>query len=200
MRKVREYKEALFYLQALTLADSGTGPIDQSDELIQLYEPILESQQRLENEKDIRSLCTVISGQLMRPDWREYISAARRQLPPQPEGSPPLPLAEMLLETNSSHVIELMVWIKQLASEGKYRTAMEEAYHALTFAPFYRTFRWASCYLSGTLMEAESSSVANAYTSAARSASHHVAAARYQAGPLDWRARLLIIAQGAVFG
>ncbi len=136
--KNANYKEAsLFYLQALKLADSETVPLEQSDELIQLYEPILESQQRLEKEKDFRSLCTVISGQLMRPDWREYITAARRQLPPQPEGSPPLPLAEMLLETNSSHVIELMVWIKQLASEGKYRTAMEEAYHALTFAPFY---------------------------------------------------------------
>lgn len=138
LEKKEEYKQAChYYLQALKLADSETVPIEQSDELIQLYEPILESQQRLENEKDIRSLCTVINGQLMRPDWREYILAARRQLPPQPEGSPPLPLAEMLLETNSSHVIELMVWIKQLAAEGKYRTAMEEAYHALTFAPYY---------------------------------------------------------------
>lgn len=136
--KKNNYKDAsLYYLQALKLADCETVPLEQSDELIQLYEPILESQQRLVDEKDIRSLCTVISGQLMRPDWREYITAARRQLPPQPEGSPPLPLAEMLLETNSSHVIELMVWIKQLSSEGKYRTAMEEAYHALTYAPYY---------------------------------------------------------------
>lgn len=168
--KNQEYKEAsLYYLQALKLADSVTVPIDQSDGLIQLYEPILESQQRLENEKDIRSLCTVISGQLMRPDWREYITAARRQLPPQPEGSPPLPLAEMMLETNSSHVIELMVWIKQLSSEGKYRTAMEEAYHALTFAPFYLPLHIQMGELlisQGRIMEAVEKFilVANAYT------------------------------------
>lgn len=136
--KNNEYKKAgINYLQALKLADSETVPYEQSDELVQLYEPILESQERIEDEKDLRSLCTVISGQLMRPDWREYITAARNQLPPQPDGTPPLPLAEMLLETNNSHVVELMIWIRQLASEGKLRTAMEEAYHALTYAPFY---------------------------------------------------------------
>ena len=136
--KNSQYKEAsINYLQALKLADSETVPFEQSDELIQLYEPIFESQLRVTDEKDIRKLCNVINGQLMRPDWREYLTAARRQLPPQPEGSPPLPLAEMLLETNSSQVVESMIIIKQWASEGKLRTAMEEAFHALSYAPFY---------------------------------------------------------------
>jgi tetratricopeptide (TPR) repeat protein len=128
---------ALHSLSALNLADIETIPFDQRDELNQLYEPILESQSRVTNEKDLRNLFTIINEQLMRPDWREYISEARRQLPPQPEGSPPLPLAELLLETNSSQTVESMIVIKQLAAEGKYRTAMEIAFHTLSYAPVY---------------------------------------------------------------
>jgi tetratricopeptide (TPR) repeat protein len=136
--QIGQFKEAsVDYLQALKLADAETVPVDKSDELIQLYEPILEAHQRVTNSKDIRRLCGVITTQLMRPDWREYMTAARNQLPPQPEGSPPLPLAEMFLESNSNQMIEAMITIKHLAASGKLRSAMEEAYHALTIAPFY---------------------------------------------------------------
>ncbi|NMC84529.1 MAG: tetratricopeptide repeat protein [Anaerolineaceae bacterium] len=128
---------ALHALQALKIADSETTPYDQQDAVVQLYEPIIEAESRVTDEKDLRKLYHIINEQLMRPDWREYLMAARRQLPPQPEGSPPLPLAELLLETNSSQVVEAMIHIHQLASEGKYRTAMEEAYHALSYAPLY---------------------------------------------------------------
>jgi tetratricopeptide (TPR) repeat protein len=133
-----QYKDASTnYLQALRLADCESVPVDQSDELYQLYEPILDAHQRVTDTKDIRRLCSVINTQLMRADWHEYMAAARHQLPPQPEGSPPLPLAEMFLESNSSQMIDAMITIKQLSNQGKLRSAMEEAYHALTIAPFY---------------------------------------------------------------
>jgi tetratricopeptide (TPR) repeat protein len=136
--KSEQYKEASAnYLQALKLADIETVSPEDTDELVQLYEPIFELQLRVNQERDLRNLCTVISGQLMRPDWRAYLGEARKQLPPQAEGAPPLPLAEMLLETTSSQVVEALSLIRQLASEGKFRTAMEEAYHALIFAPTY---------------------------------------------------------------
>jgi tetratricopeptide (TPR) repeat protein len=136
--KNAEYQEASIHsLQALKIADSETTPFEKSDEVIQLYEPILDAQTRVTNEKDLRNLYNIINEQLMRPDWREYLTAARNQLPPQPEGTPPLPLAELLLETNSSQVVEAMINIKKLSAEGKYRTAMEDAFHALTYAPLY---------------------------------------------------------------
>jgi tetratricopeptide (TPR) repeat protein len=133
-----QFKEAsLNYLQALKLADLETVPPALSEELAQLYEPIFESQLRVDEEKDLRNLCTVISGQLLRTDWRQFLIEARNQLPPQNEGNPPLPLAEMLLETSSSQVVEALALIRQLAAEGKTRTAMEEAFSALTYAPTY---------------------------------------------------------------
>jgi tetratricopeptide (TPR) repeat protein len=133
-----QFKEAsLNYLQALKIADMESVLPDLSDELAQLYEPIFESQMRVEEEKDLRNLCTVISGQLLRPDWRQFLSEARNQLPPQHAGDPPLPLAEMLLETSSSQVVGALSFIRQLAAEGKTRTAMEQAFTALTYAPTY---------------------------------------------------------------
>jgi tetratricopeptide (TPR) repeat protein len=136
--KSGQIKEATTnYLQALKIADLQTVPPEVENELTQLYEPIFESQLRVKSEKDLANICRAIDSQLMRADWREYLKEARSQLPTQPEGSPPMPLAEMLLETTNSQVIEALTFIKKLSSEGKFRTAMEEAFNALTYAPVY---------------------------------------------------------------
>lgn len=125
------------YLYALMLADCETVPEDQSLELYQLYEPILESRSLITQEKDMRNLCAAISGQLNRQDWREYMLEARNQLPEQPEGAPPLPLVEMLIDANSSRLVDSLTEMQQLIQQGKHRTAMEESYHAISYAPNY---------------------------------------------------------------
>ena len=136
--KAGQMKDSSTYaLQALKLADIQSVPKDLESELTQLYEPILEAHERIKEDKDLANITKTIQAQLMRSDWREYLKEARGQLPRQPEGSPPIPLAEMLLETTNSQVIEALTFIKQLAAEGKFRTAMEEAFHALTHAPTY---------------------------------------------------------------
>ena len=125
------------YLHALMLADSETVPQEEVDELVQLYDPIFESQSYITQEKDLRNLCAMISGQLTRPDWRKHLKAAREQLPPAPDGGPPLPLAEMLMDSSSSQVVESLAEVRQLAQKGKNRSAMEEAFNALSYAPTY---------------------------------------------------------------
>lgn len=136
--KAGQLKESSSYaLCALKLADVLSVPRELENELTQLYEPILEAHDRVTDEKDLANITKIIQAQLLRSDWREYLKEARGQLPRQPEGSPPIPLAEMLLETTNSQVIEALALIKQLASEGKIRTAMEEAFYALTHAPTY---------------------------------------------------------------
>lgn len=125
------------FLRALMLADCETVPPDEVGDLVQLYDPIFESQAYISQEKDLRNLCAVINEQLNRPDWRSYLRAAREQLPPAPEGSPPLPLAEMLMDSNSTQVVESLAEVRQLALKGKNRSAMEEAFKALSYAPTY---------------------------------------------------------------
>lgn len=128
---------AVAYLQAFRLADIQTVPEDQAEELSQLYEPSLEAQRHERNDETLKTLCQSVRTQLMRFDWREYLQKAREQLPPTRDGSPPLPLMEMLLQSSSSQVIEALVNVRDLTKQGKTRSAMEEAFHALQYAPTY---------------------------------------------------------------
>lgn len=125
------------YLEALRIADSESVSADQAEILKQLYEPLIESYSLQADIKLQKRLCENISKMLIRRDWRTQIKAARKQLPPQSEGSAPVPLAEMLTEATSGQLIESLAKVNQLARSNKLLTAMEEAYFALKYAPTY---------------------------------------------------------------
>jgi tetratricopeptide (TPR) repeat protein len=125
------------YLQALRLADATTVSPDVADELMQLYEPIIEEQAHSEDEEAVKIIGKTVASQLLRPDWRSFLVTARQQLPAQLEGGPPLPLAEMLLESNSGQVVEALARVRQMVNQKKYRSAMEEAFNTLQVAPTY---------------------------------------------------------------
>jgi tetratricopeptide (TPR) repeat protein len=128
---------AQHYLEALKLADAATAPPEQADDIKQLYDPVIATQLAEMDEKDLTELCKNVAGLLSENVWRENLTQARMQLPPQPEGNPPLLLAEMLLQTRSTQVVESLSMIRQLTQQNMLRTAMEEAYTALQFAPTY---------------------------------------------------------------
>jgi tetratricopeptide (TPR) repeat protein len=128
---------AIAYLQALRLADAETVLPELAGELNQAYEPVIEAQMQQNDEAMQKTLCDTIPKQLMRPDWRNYLKSARAQLPPQPKGSPPMPLAELMTEPGSGTVIEALAMVRELGERGKYYTALEEAYWVLSSAPTY---------------------------------------------------------------
>jgi len=135
--KKSEFGEAaLNYLEALKLADAGSLPAEQADEVRQQYEPLLESNQTQKDESVLRKTCENIQGLLMRPDWRDQIHKAREQMKQQ-EGDAPAPIAEVILQVQSSSVLDSISHINQLARAGSLRSAMEEAYSAVQHAPTY---------------------------------------------------------------
>jgi len=132
----RPKEAAVEYLEGLRLADIQLVPAEQADELGQMYDPLIESQ--ISQPADVQAkLCENIANFVMRADWRSHLAQARKQIPSHTPGSPPMPLAEIIAETRGGQVVESMTKIHQLASSGHYRTAMEEAYRAITFAPTY---------------------------------------------------------------
>jgi tetratricopeptide (TPR) repeat protein len=136
--KEENYGEAAqMYLQALRMADAQTVPEAVREELMQLYEPIIEEQTLRSDVAQQKVLCGTIRNQLMRKDWRDFLQTARQQLPVQSDGAPPLPLAEMLLQTNSSQVVEALAQVRQLTNRKLYRSAMEQAFAAIEIAPTY---------------------------------------------------------------
>ncbi|OQY34661.1 MAG: hypothetical protein B6243_05320 [Anaerolineaceae bacterium 4572_5.2] len=122
------------YLEALKLADAMLAPSEQADALRQLYEPLIEAQsQETDDDAHIR-LCDNISEMLMRSDWRERLRDARQELP-QSDGA--MPIAEILIQAQSSQVLGAMANVHELARRGSMRSAMDEAFQAITYAPTY---------------------------------------------------------------
>ncbi|HUH97852.1 MAG TPA: tetratricopeptide repeat protein [Anaerolineales bacterium] len=128
---------ALEYLEALRLADSTTVSAEESDAINQLYEPLVESQQNQNDDTVNRRLCDNVSKMLMRADWRDQIHKTREQMRKTQGGDAPIPLADVVLQAQSSGVIESISRVHQLARMGTLRSAMDEAYDALQHAPTY---------------------------------------------------------------
>lgn len=124
------------FLEALKIADSAVVPQENADLLMQMYEPLIETQSTETNEEILQRLCENISELIIQPDWRDKLIQAREQLPSS-NGGPPVPLAEILTEGGSSEVVSSLSSIHQLAERGMVRSAMEEAFIALTHAPTY---------------------------------------------------------------
>lgn len=128
---------AVNYLQALRLADVNCVAAEQRETLNQVYEPLIEQQSNEADETSLKSVCETIRAQLMRADWRAHLALARQQLPHPGPDSPPVALAEMLLQTRGSQVVDLLSKVRQLSAKGNYHSAEEEAFFALQFAPTY---------------------------------------------------------------
>ncbi len=125
------------YLEALRLADSMVVPPEQSEEISQMYEPLIEAQASQSDQTAHKRLCDNINDMLMRKDWRDHLYKAREQMPKSQDEDMPMPIAEVILQAQSSQVLEAITHIHQLARAGMLRSAMEEAFLAVTYAPTY---------------------------------------------------------------
>ena len=125
------------YMEALKLADSMVVPPEQADEIRQLYEPLIEAQSRQEDKAILGKLCDNIKDLLLHPDWSARVKQARGQLPAPTNDMPSMPLAEVLTQIRSSQVIEAIGRVHQLARDGRLRSAMDEAFYSIQYAPTY---------------------------------------------------------------
>jgi tetratricopeptide (TPR) repeat protein len=124
------------YLEALKIADVEISPPEQADTLQQLYEPLMESIGREIDPAAQRKFCDNLEQMLMRVNWRQHLLKMREEMP-KPEGGQALPLAEIIIQAQSSHVIEAMNRVNELVRANYLRSAMDEAYNTITYAPTY---------------------------------------------------------------
>ena len=130
-------RAAASYLRALGLADSQLVDPAQADELLAQYDAIIESQASTQDKAVLQSTCKAISNQLMRPNWRSMLKQARVNITSSPDGLPPSPVSDLVLEARNTKVIETMAHVRHLAEAGILRSASEEAMYALQYAPSY---------------------------------------------------------------
>lgn len=137
LRKLNRFKEAANeYMEALKLADAAVVDPQQADSIQQLYEPLIESLSRDNDEKALVKVCDNVEKMLARANWRQHLLKTREGMPKSDSGQA-LPLAEVVIQAQSSNVIDAMNHVNQLARSNHLRSAMDEAFHALAYAPTY---------------------------------------------------------------
>jgi len=191
---------AIANLEALKIADSYVVGPDEADIIRQLYEPLIESIEKSSDETALGKLCENIQEMLSRLNWRSHLLKLRSEMP-QTEGDAILPLAEILIQAQSSHVIESMNYINQLARANHLRSAMDEAFQSLLYAPSYLPLH----ILIGDLLVREGQTqdaitkftvVANAYSVRGEAAqATKVLRKIIQLAPMDMSARTRLIDQ-----
>jgi tetratricopeptide (TPR) repeat protein len=132
----RTKEAAIQNLEALKIADSAVAESEEADAIRQLYEPLIESIGRESDDTSLVKLCENVQEMLVRLNWRVHLLKLRAEMP-KTDSESTLPLAEILIQAQSSHVIEAMNHVNQLARSNRLRSAMDEAFQALTYAPTY---------------------------------------------------------------
>lgn len=125
------------YMRALQIADAQVVPVDRMDEVIQLYEPIIERVKGQSDPSDREKICDAIKDWLLNPEWKRRLLETRKDFQIEATDGPAIPLGEVFGQTSRSRVVDAIMNIHQLARAGHLRSAMEEAFHALQYAPTY---------------------------------------------------------------
>jgi tetratricopeptide (TPR) repeat protein len=137
-RKIDRINDAAVeYLEALRLADSKVVEGKFVDRLWQSYEALIESQSKQTDLFLLERLCDNISSILLQKDWKNHLYKIRQELSGIGSDSDLILLGEVLVEASSLEIIETIATINQLANDGYLRSAMEEAYFAMSFGPIY---------------------------------------------------------------
>ena len=138
LRKMDQIGEATIeYLEALRLADMRMVSPDQAGDLGQLYETLIESENRQKNLQPKIRICDNVAGILLRDDWKTKLAQARKELPGQSDGLPLRPLGEIITEAESNRIVDSIAVVHQLARDGYDKSAMEQAFYSLQYAPTY---------------------------------------------------------------
>jgi tetratricopeptide (TPR) repeat protein len=125
---------ARVYMEAMTIADMTTVPDNQIDNLMSLYEPIIDTFERDADDAGRESVCDNVETQLIRTDWRQHLRGIREEIMGSSE-SLATPIISVLLQTKSSGLIEAMTSIRNYNEKGKPREALETAFFALDESP-----------------------------------------------------------------
>lgn len=122
------------YLEALRLADTSVADREKVDDLISLYEVMIEDLENQEGDESYREISNHVETMLLQPNWREVIREYRDKAE---GGGGLLPAVDDLLADRKRQVIDGHQLIQEYTEEGHLGAAMEKAFFALRNAPSY---------------------------------------------------------------
>lgn len=123
------------YLEALRIADTSLADKDEVEDLIHLYEVMMDDLEQQEGDDAYIEMSTHIGEMLMRPDWQTLLIELREK--GQSGDGLILPQLDALLDDRRSQIMGVHHNISVLAQEGHFGAAMEMAFFALRNAPTF---------------------------------------------------------------
>jgi tetratricopeptide (TPR) repeat protein len=123
------------YLEALRIADTSLVDKENVEDLIHLYEVMLDDLEQQDGEEAYIEMSKHIEGLLLRSDWRETLVSLREK--GKAADGLMLPQMDAMLDDRRSHIMTVHRNIVALAAEGHYGAAMEKAFFALKSAPTF---------------------------------------------------------------
>ncbi len=123
------------YLEALRIADISLVEKEDVEDLIQLYEVMMDDLESQEGDETYIEMSKHIEGMLLRSDWRDILIDMRGK--GTGEDGILLPKIDGLLDDRRSQMINIHRNILDMAEDGHYGAAMEKAFFALRNAPSF---------------------------------------------------------------
>ncbi len=123
------------YLEALRIADTSLVDKDDVEDLIHLYEVMMDDLEQREGDEAYIEMSKHIEELLLRSDWRDVLTDLRTK--GRSEDGILLPQMDALLDDRRSQIMGIHRDIMDLAAEGFYGAAMEKAFFALRNAPTF---------------------------------------------------------------
>jgi tetratricopeptide (TPR) repeat protein len=121
-------------LEALRIADTQFAPFEERDDLLQLYEAMIDDLEKEEDEEAHIEMCKHINNLLIRQDWRRVLKDHRSKAK---RDHDLLPVVDELVESRRSKVVSAHREVKTLYNNGYFGAAMEKAFLALRDAPTF---------------------------------------------------------------
>lgn len=139
LAKVKQDKElweeaSKDYMEALRIADTQLAPIEERDDLLQLYEAMIDDLEKEEDQEAHIQMCSHINKLLIRPDWRRVLKEHRQKAKGEEDL---LPVVDELVESRRSKVVSAHRKVRELSNNGYFGAAMEKAFLALRDAPTF---------------------------------------------------------------
>ncbi len=123
------------YLEALRIADTSLVDKEEIEDLIHLYEVMMDDLEQQEGDEAYIEMSKHIEDMLLRPNWRETLTNLRAK--GRLENGVLLPQIDALLDDRRSQIMGVHKDIQNLAKNGYYGAAMEKAFFALRTAPSF---------------------------------------------------------------
>ncbi len=123
------------YLEALRIADTSLVDKDDVEDLIHLYEVMMDDLEQREGDDAYIEMSKHIEELLLRSDWRDVLTDLRTK--GRSKDGILLPQMDALLDDRRSQIMGIHRDILDLAAEGFYGAAMEKAFFAIRNAPTF---------------------------------------------------------------